>query len=74
MSPKLIHHDKDQDMSKMSAFTAMDMSSISSIPEPFSSCLTFTTGSDKTGTSVIVRLIHVILRLQRALGTVLLNS
>lgn len=74
MSPKLIHRDKDRDTSKMSAFTALDMSSISSVPRPFSDCLTFTTGSDKTGTSVMVRFIHVILRLQRVRGMVLLNS
>ena len=51
MTFKLIHHDKDQGISKMSTFTQMNISPSVTIIEPFSSCLTFT--SDKTETNVI---------------------
>lgn len=70
MTFELIHHDKDKGISKMSTFTQMNISSSVRIPEPFSSCLTFTW--DKCNCAV--RFIHTTLLLQRAQGTVFLNT
>lgn len=70
MTSELIHHDKDQGISKMSTFTQMNISSSVRITEPFSSCLTFTW--DKC--NCVVRFIHTTLLLQRAQGTVFLNT
>ena len=54
----------------MSTFTQMSISSSVRITEPFSSCLTFTW--DKCNCAV--RFIHATLLLQRAQGTVFLNT
>ena len=52
MSSKLIHHDKDQDTSECLLPQRWTLVPSVKTTDPFSSCLTFTTGSDKIETSV----------------------